>query len=164
MESGDWRRKHLKTIMLAYAKAPYFDDVFPFIKKLYENKSEDLVNFLLPISLYAFEVLGVAVPIYRTSKLKELGYQIQGNTIDKILSMCHIFDAKTLVVGISGKEYLDIDKIKQTGIQVVTQKFTHPIYKQIHGEFVPNMSFLDLLFNHGPDATKILGKSNYQLG
>jgi len=44
----------------------------------------------------------------------------------------------------------------------VFQKFDHPIYSQIHGEFIPKMSFIDLLFNHGNNNIGILKESNYE--
>ena len=34
------------------------------------------------------------------------------------------------------------------------QKFQHPIYKQFHGKFIPEMSIIDLLFNEGKDVAK----------
>ena len=35
-----------------------------------------------------------------------------------------------------------------------SQKFQHPIYTQIHGKFMPEMSIIDLLFNEGRDGAK----------
>ena len=35
-----------------------------------------------------------------------------------------------------------------------SQKFQHPIYTQIHGKFMPEMSIIDLLFNEGKDGAK----------
>ena len=39
------------------------------------------------------------------------------------------------------------------------KNFKHPAYKQIHGDFISNMSSIDLLFNHGKESINILGKS-----
>jgi len=36
----------------------------------------------------------------------------------------------------------------------IFQKFRHPIYRQFHGKFVPEMSIIDLLFNEGRDGAK----------
>ena len=46
------------------------------------------------------------------------------------------------------------EEFKKSNIDVELQKFQHPIYKQIHGEFIPEMSIIDLLFNEGRDGTK----------
>tara|TARA_Y100000034_G_C6543177_1_gene234412 strand:- start:26 stop:205 length:180 start_codon:yes stop_codon:yes gene_type:complete len=47
--------------------------------------------------------------------------------------------------------FFNRDKIK-----VVYQKFEHPVYSQTGKEFIPNMSAVDLLFNHGPESKHIL--------
>ena len=41
-------------------------------------------------------------------------------------------------------------------IQLIWQDFVHPVYPQLHGEFIPNLSILDLLFNCGPQSLAIL--------
>ena len=73
--------------------------------------------------------------------------------------MCKSCNAKTFVFGELGNTYIEWDKFKD--IKPAFQNFNHPIYKQIHGEFIPNMSFIDLLFNYGEKSKKILTKSLY---
>ena len=34
--------------------------------------------------------------------------------------------------------------------------YKHPIYNQLHGDFIPNLSIIDLLFNEGPNSKNIL--------
>ena len=36
----------------------------------------------------------------------------------------------------------------------------HPVYAQLHGEFVPLLSALDILLMHGDDALAILCRGN----
>ena len=42
------------------------------------------------------------------------------------------------------------------GIAVEWQDFAHPVYPQLHGEFVPYLSALDLLLNCGPRSGQVL--------
>jgi len=44
-----------------------------------------------------------------------------------------------------------------------SQKFQHPIYTQIHGKFMPEMSIIDLLFNEGKDRQKKFFKTQSYL-
>ena len=50
---------------------------------------------------------------------------------------------------------------KENNVGYLFQKYKHPLYKQIHpGNFLPNLSFLDILFNCGKiDATNIFKES-----
>ena len=40
--------------------------------------------------------------------------------------------------------------------ELIWQNYKHPVYKQLHGEFVSHLSILDLLFNEGKESYKIL--------
>jgi len=68
-------------------------------------------------------------------------------------------NATTYVSGELGKNYWDKKKFEDIGIKVLFEKFQHPTYKQIHGNFIPYMSIIDLLFNEGDNAKYILKNS-----
>ena len=36
------------------------------------------------------------------------------------------------------------------------QRYEHPVYRQLYGDFVPYLSVIDLLFNCGPESRTIL--------
>jgi hypothetical protein len=56
-----------------------------------------------------------------------------------------------------GRYYVEKEKFDK--VQYKFQKFIHPEYKQMHGDFISHMSFIDLLFNYGNNAINILNKS-----
>ena len=58
-----------------------------------------------------------------------------------------------------GKNYIDEEIFKQANIENKYEKFQHPIYSQIHGKFIPNLSIIDVLFNEGKNSEKILSES-----
>jgi hypothetical protein len=51
--------------------------------------------------------------------------------------------------GIGAKDYHDDKPFEEANIKVVWQDFKHPVYPQLHGEFIPYLSSIDLLFNCG---------------
>jgi len=161
----EWQQKHLKSIKLSYGRSPYFDEIYPEIEKIY-NKFDGvfLVEFVVSLIKYAFNKFDINIPIYRTSELKNLGFDLDGKKSDLVIEMCKAVDAKSFVFGQSGHTYIEKEKFHNHNIKSVFQKFEHPIYSQIHGEFIPKMSFIDLLFNHGNKAVEILKKSDYEDG
>ena len=64
---------------------------------------------------------------------------------------CDVF-----IFGKDGKIYADVEDFNKSNIKTVFQNYEHPEYSQIHGEFIPYMSIIDLLFNCGDNSLKIL--------
>lgn len=156
----NWKKKHLNSIRLSYGKAPYFSSIFSELEEIYNKfDGELLVEFVELIMKYAFKKFNVNIPIYRTSELKNLGFDLSGQKSDLIIKMCKIVQARSFVFGQHGRRYIEKEKFFQNDIKFVFQKFEHPVYSQIHGEFISQMSFIDLLFNHGEKSISILKNS-----
>ena len=155
-----WKRKHLNAIHHSYSKALHFDLLFEEIEKLYLENEEFLLDFIVKVSKFILNNFEVNIPVYRTSELVELGYDISGNKSELIVNMCKVVNADNFVFGSLGRTYMDEKIFRDNNINFFFQNFKHPVYKQMHGDFISNMSSIDLLFNYdGEEAIKILGKS-----
>ena len=60
------------------------------------------------------------------------------------------------ISGISGHDYLEEDLFTESKIKLIYENFIHPEYVQIHGNFIENMSIIDLLFNMGEKSIQII--------
>jgi hypothetical protein len=80
---------------------------------------------------------------------------IGGERSARLVGICARFGASTYVSGDSAAAYLDVDLFRQQGIEVEWQRYTHPTYAQLHGDFIPYLSAIDLLFNCGDQAPLI---------
>lgn len=151
----DWRKKHWKTILLAYKKAPYFSKYADFFEDFYKREWDNLVKLNDYILFYLLKELGINVNIRRASEEK-----FEGAKSDVVLDMCKKLKADIYMFGILGKGYADVEKFNQSGIEVYFQDYQHPEYPQQHGKFVPYMSVVDLLFNCGDSSLDILMSGN----
>ncbi len=75
---------------------------------------------------------------------------------ERLAAICESLGADTYLSGAGGRAYLDLEPFNKRGITVKFQTFNHPVYPQRYGDFIPNLSLLDLLFNCGPNSLKIL--------
>ena len=75
---------------------------------------------------------------------------------DWLIAILKSVSAERYLSGPSGKEYLDFEKFAQNNIGLTFFEFKHPVYKQRYQGFETAMAAIDLLFNVGPQASKII--------
>jgi hypothetical protein len=150
----DRRRTEKLWISLSqsYQEAPYFELLRDPLKAIISQA--DLTNLTeLNMQLISLmrERLGIETPIVMAS---ELGFTSHRSEL--LAEISNELNADTYLSGPSGRDYLDITEFEKRNIKVDYHEFHHPTYSQIHGDFLPYMSTIDLIFNHGPNAREIL--------
>ena len=152
----NWSMRHKKSILYNYARAPYFGEIKDFIESIFEKKFQYLVDLNTEIIKFVMNELEIKSKIVFSSEL-----EISKKGSDRVLDICKAVDADHYITGTFWAESnLRVEEFKKSNIDVEFQKFQHPTYKQIHGEFIPEMSIIYLLFNEGrKEAKKILQNS-----
>ncbi len=148
----DWRKKHLRTLTINYQKAPFFHDRFPEVEQFYAGNSASISQVNRESVLMLLRQLGVDRKIVIASALGHLPEEPS----ERLAAICESLCADTYLSGAGGRAYLDLEPFNKRGITVKFQVFNHPIYPQLYGDFISNLSLLDLLFTCGPDSLKIL--------
>lgn len=146
-----WVHKHLMAIRSNYAKAPFFNEYFPVLENLYNQKWEFVADFNIAIIEFVLENLGITIPVVRASTLS-----VEGRSTDLLLAICRQYDAKTYLAGPSGRKYMEVEKFDAAGIAVDFHHFHHPEYSQVWPGFQPLMSIIDLFMCHGPESKALL--------
>ncbi|RJO64259.1 MAG: hypothetical protein C4540_05100 [Candidatus Omnitrophota bacterium] len=154
-----WMRQHARSLQTWYARAPYFNEYFPFFEDLYQKAWEKLTDLNVYIIRHVLTQLSIETPVYFESAC-----DIQGTKTDRIIELCKKMNADTYLSGTGGKEYLEQDKFIKAGITLEYQEFVHPQYRQQflsrNDDFIPCMAIIDLLFNEGHKSKEILYISN----
>jgi hypothetical protein len=146
-----WRKKHLASLRQNYAKAPFFAD---YIDTLDDLLTRDWPS-LFDLNMAAFRQLMKSLGIVRELRFaSELG--VDGDPVDRLIGMCKKVGASRFFEGAAGRDYIADDRFRAAGIAIEYQDYRHPVYPQLHGEFVPYLSVVDLLFNCGPRSLEIL--------
>jgi hypothetical protein len=153
--SQNWAKKHLRSIEMAYKKAPYFDQYFPFFENLYAQQWGRLADLNFEIFKYFLRCFEIEIPIVTLTELN-----LTGQKSELVLNMCKKGDANIYIFGSEGKNYADQEMFKEAGVLPVFQEYMDPVYQQLHGDFEPKLSALDLLMNCGPESFQILSTNN----
>ena len=153
--SVNWRKKHWKSILLAYKKAPFFKKYSDFLEDVYKREWELLTELNEYMLKWFLDVLGIKVKFLDASE-----FHFSGKKSDLVLDMCKCLEADVYIFGEQGKNYADIELFEKKDIKIVFQEYNHPVYPQLHGNFISHISILDLLFNCGEKSLEILMDSN----
>jgi len=143
--------KHLQSLKQAYAKAPYFSEHLHFIERLFSAAFEKLIDLNMAIIRHLMLNFGITTRIMR---LSELNIKSRGN--DLVIDICRYFNASAYMTQSAAHRYLNIDLFEKAGIELRCIKHRTCIYPQLWGDFIPDLSAFDLLFNCGPKARDIM--------
>lgn len=146
-----WARKHANALTTNYARAPFYKEHADEFAAALTQEWEHLAELNIAMMKHLCRMLGVETPMVLSS---QLGYN--GKATDALISICRSVEADAYLSGPGGRDYLETEKFGAAGISLLFHDFDHPAYAQLFGEFVPNLSAVDLLFNSGPDGLAIL--------
>lgn len=145
-----WKRKCWSRMAAAYGHHAHFRSIRADLESIYAAEYETLVPLNMVLIEFFRRQLGIDVPMVRSSSLS-----VNGTRSSLLLAICQSVGATTYLSGPSGRDYLDGALFASAGIDVEYHAFTHPTYAA--PTFVPYLSTLDLLANHGPDSARLLG-------
>lgn len=148
---GSWRRKHLLTLRNAYGKAPYFNDHLDFIEKMFSERFDKIIDLNMEIIQYLMDGLQFQTKVQLISDL-----DIEGKGDQRLIEVCKKLKADCFLAQAPASKFLNPDLFSRAKIALEFFRYPSPVYPQLWGDFIPNLSAFDLLFNCGPRAHDIL--------
>ena len=118
---------------------PYFFKIETSLLDKYNKK------FILLVA----QLLQIKTKIIYSSSLKSTG-----TSSDLILNICKELKAQKYISGLGAKDYLDIEQFSLANIEIGFLQSQNPVYKQFHGDFIPDLSILDMIMNVDRDIIK----------
>lgn len=145
---------HIRTIELAYRRAPYFRQYFPRLAEVLHDKSKGaLIELNLDLIRCFLEALDIRTPLITASSLNQ-----SGKRTELLANLCAAAGASHYVSSIGSAIYLlgEKDILLDRGVEILFHHYEHPVYRQLFSPFEPYASVVDLLFNEGDRALEIL--------
>ena len=147
-----WRAKHLRAFEQSYGKSPHFEAHRPFLQDVYGRRWERLIDLNRYMLDYVLSVMGIDTPIRYSSQL-----HVEGTATERLVKLIKAVDATRYYSGAHAiSEYLDAELMEESNIELVIQEWRSPVYPQLHGAYVPDLTIFDLLFNTGAEARRLL--------
>ena len=142
-----WHARHLKAITMNYSRAPHYTTCFPKFEKLSVDRPSNLAELCWRQLCFWLSEFGIAARVVRASELR-----VEGSKSDLILQLCRHLGADRYLSGALGRGYLVEEDFRTAGIAIEYQDYRTPVYPQMWGDFVPNLSIVDYWMNCGADA------------
>ena len=141
-----WGAKMSQTLAHAYRRAPFLEAYLGDFREVLEFRWEYLLDLNLELLRLIRRAYDIRTPLARSSELA-----VDGARSDLILNLCQAVGADTYLAGMGGsRHYLDREAFAAAGVDIAWQDFRPaPYAQQGSGDFVPGLSSVDLLFNHG---------------
>ena len=145
--ASSWKNKHLERFEHNYSKSPFLSEA----KELIANGismhistiSQLNINLIRSISSY----LNINTPIILSSEL-----HLKGTKTDRLIDLLKKMNATCYLSGPRGDAYLEKEKFQKNGIRLEYKTYDYAAYPQLWGEFVAEVTVLDLIANCGPKA------------
>lgn len=148
-EASDWRGKHLGLLGQAYADAPYCEDMLGLVRQTYYSRFETIDELSICSMNAVLDYFGMADGTrFFSSPL----LQVSGRSSQRVLDIVRAVGGDLYITGHGAKNYLDHELFEQHGIRVEYMAYRKTPYPQLHGEFTPYVSILDLIANTGKNG------------
>jgi len=149
---SQFAKKHLKTIELAYAQAPYLDTHMPQMRDLIGSGEQHLAEFTERLIRWFAATVDIDTSIIRSSELAATG---EGTSLT--VHQLKELGADVFLAAEGSRPYVSTEPaFAEAGIEVIFQDYRHPVYEQLHGPFISHLAALDALLNLGANRTREL--------
>ncbi len=149
-----WNIRHWKSIESFYQRSPFF--------QVYENEFENIIlntewtklcDLNVELIKLIKKILGIDAKLLFSSQLKA-----EGKGEEKILNILKLLNADKYLTtqGPGAQRYANEEDFKKSNIEIIFNEFMHPVYMQNFGDFMPDLSIIDLLFNMGDKARELI--------
>ena len=151
----EWRRRHLRTIEVTYAAAPFYGRYCDALAEYFHRPWTHLRELNIALTSFVRRELRIPTLVRRTSE-----FSIRQDCTEKVLDLLETMQCDTYLTWPHERGLLDEGALQQAGRSLQTMEFRHPTYNQRFGSFRPGLSVLDLLMNEGEEAAEILRESS----
>ena len=147
--------RYYKQLEYCYGRAPYFDEVFHYIKSVFSFECNSVSEFAIRSIETVFQYLSLDFE-YKLSSSCIPDYRKLERS-DRLISICNELGCNEYVNAAGGRLLYDASYFNFYGIDLKFVRSKDIKYRQFGNEFVPNLSIIDvLMFNSKETVRKML--------
>ncbi len=142
-----WKEKHLKTLEMNYKKAPFFNEIFPKFKEVLTRDYKNVAQLNIAVNNFIAKEFGILPKkILNSSEMN-----IDSVREERVIDITVACGGDEYLSGNGARAYQVDEHFLNRGVKLTYLDYKPIEYKQCWKEFLPCMSVLDYIFNHGWD-------------
>lgn len=147
----DWVSMHINQFTESYKTTPFFSDALGFLELLKQNKPSTISE----LNRYLIDEI---TQYFGIKTLTEVSwkYSPRSTKTERIIDILQKADATAYLSGPNADCYLDKDLFRERNIRLEYKSYSYEPYSQPWGDFIGDVTILDLIANCGPNARKFL--------
>ena len=151
--AADWTRKHLAFLDQSFTGAPHKADAMELASEVYERRGDSLADVTIASMEAVSAYFGITPP---EGFVTSSSMAIEGRSSQRVLDIVLALGGDRYVTGHGAKHYLDHELFERNGVAVEYMAYELRPYPQLHGEFTPYVSALDLIANMGRAGREVI--------
>jgi len=145
--STRWNKKHINQFKQWYSNAPFFAAYSTELFEILQRPFETISSLNITLCFWIMEKLDIKTPTRLSWE-----FAPQKNKTERLIDLLKKVHATSYLSGPAAKNYLDEDLFIQNRISLEYKSYDYAPYSQLWGDFIGEVTVLDLLFNMGPSA------------
>lgn len=147
-----WAQAHARSLAANYRRSAHYDEIADLILPIYQQPHVRLSDLNRSLIEAICGFLGI-----RTKISSSADFVLAEGKTERLVDLCRQTNGGTYVSGPSAREYLSEGCFAKAGVRLEWFDYAgYPQYPQLWGDFVHEVSILDLLFNCGRNARRYM--------
>ncbi|MBZ7922817.1 WbqC family protein [Ensifer adhaerens] len=148
----DWRSRHRDILRQAYIKAPFAKDMLELVDGVFAKDASTIADVARNSMLALAAYFNLDRPKFVSSDALTIG----GASSERVYDITAHLEGTAYITGHGARNYLDHGLFNQNGISVQYMNYERTPYPQLHGEFTPYVTALDLVANCGTKGAEVV--------
>lgn len=149
----NWRDQHRSQLIQAYRNAPFVSEMIAIVDSVFAKSVASLSQLAYASTMALADYFGLNTQL-RQHDSSVMG--IGGSGTSRVLNIVRSLGGRVYITGYGARNYLDHEAFEKVDISVRYMDYRIPTYPQLHGDFTPYVSALDIVANCGREGANLI--------
>lgn len=143
--------KILRQVKHSYSKAPFFEEVYPLIEKIFLNEEKNLFEYVYFSIKEITNYCKIETKLILSSSL-EINHNLKSE--EKVIRINKCLNSDNYINSIGGRSLYSSSNFNKEGLSLFFLESSLPFYNQNRDDFISSLSIIDILMHNSKNEIK----------